>query len=130
MLVSTDVKALRAVKGDLVALVMPADKIDELHNLIGKTRTLINSLPDKNIVLRVDFEAQILSQNGDKYCTELKVGSRRTRIDAIKVCDDESTAPAILFWPMWNGPEVVFESLGLIEIELFVHNWNIRSAKD
>ena len=115
-----DVKALREQDGDVVALMMSVAKVAELHELIGKVRHLIQTLPDKDTVLKVDFDVQILSQNNYSYQTDLKVGRLRTRIDA--VCETQGIA--VQFWPMWNDDEVVFESLGTERIEHFVAQWN------
>ncbi len=115
-----DIKALREQSGDVIALVMSTEKVAELHEMIGKVRHLIQTLPDKDTVLKVDFEVQILSQNNYVYQTDLKVGRLRTRIDA--VCENEGIA--IQFWPMWNDEDVVFESLGPERIELFIERLN------
>jgi len=124
MIKVSDVKALRKVEEDLVALILPEEKVDQLHGLIGKTRHVINTLPDKNLVLKVDFEAQIISKNGDTYATHLKVGRLRTRIDAEKTDSLGNVLQAVHFWPMWNDEEVEFESLGQAEIEQFVTEIN------
>ena len=90
MVVIEDIKALREQDGDVVALIMSIEKVAELHELIGKVRHLIQTLPDKDTVLKVDFEVQILSQNNYAYQTDLKVGRLRTRIDA--VCETQGIA--------------------------------------
>ena len=124
MIQTADVKALRKVEDDLVALVLPKAKVEQLHTIIGKTRYIISTLPDKDVVLRVDFEAHIISQNGDEYVTHLKIGRLRTRIDAEKMDSLGNIQQAVHFWPMWNDEEVEFESLGPEEIENFVQNEN------
>ncbi|MBM76719.1 MAG: hypothetical protein CMK59_15030 [Proteobacteria bacterium] len=120
MISTEEVKALVEQDEDVVALIMSIEKIAELHELIGKVRHLIQTLPDKDTVLKVDFEVQILSQNNYEYQTDLKVGRLRTRIDA--VCENKGIS--IQFWPMWNDEDVVFESLGAERIEQFVAQWN------
>ena len=124
MINASDIKALRKVEDDLVALILPEDKVDQLHVLIGKTRHIISTLPDKNLVLKVDFDAQIISQKGDEYVTHLKIGRLRTRIDAEKLDELGNVLQSIHFWPMWNDEDVEFESLGQQEIETFAQEIN------
>ena len=126
----SDVKALRSVDDDLVALVLPPAKVDQLHALIGKTRHVISTLPDKDLVLKVDFKAEILSKKGDVYMTHLKVGRLRTRIDAEIIDENGKVTQSVHFWPMWNDEDVEFESLGEQEIAAFVEEANRIASKD
>ena len=127
MITAQDIKALREHEGDMVALIMSEDKVAELHETIGKVRHLIGTLPDRDTVLKIDFEAQVLSLNQHIYRTDLKVGRLRTRIDADR--QEEGTS-AIHFWPMWNDEEVVFDSLGSDRIATFVEQWNKKFSDD
>ena len=121
MIKTEDVKALREHEGDVVALMMSRDKVAELHLMIGKVRHLIETLPDQNTVLQIDFHAQVLSLQNHVYQTDLKVGRLRTRIDAAREGEPESV---LHFWPMWDDEEVVFDSLGSERIAEFVEQWN------
>ena len=127
MITIQDVKALREHEGDVVALIMSAAKVADLHEMIGKVRHLIGTLPDQDTVLQVDFDVQIYSLHRYAYQTNLKVGRLRTRIDAIR---QEEGAMPIHFWPMWNDDEVVFDSLGSERIEEFVEQWNSKQTVD
>ena len=112
-----DIKALQELEDDKVALVMDKDKVEHLHELIGKVRHLIASLPDPNVVLKVDFEVQILSQKNFAYQTELKVGLKRTRIDALR---EEGDGESAQFWPLWDDQDIVFDSFDQEQIFAFV----------
>ena len=98
--------AIRRDDSDTIALSMSAEGVDDLHTLIGKARHIITTLPDQDLVLKVDYKAQVLSLLGLDYQTELKVGLKRTCIDVWLVGADEKTAAR--FWPMWDGDDVVF----------------------
>ena len=125
MITIQDIKSLREHEGDVVALIMSEEKVSELHEMIGKVRHLIQTLPDPDTVLKVDFDVQICSLQEHVYQTDLKVGRLRTRIDAIRQNEEAST---IHFWPMWNNEEVVFDTLGLDRIKDFVEQWNKQSS--
>jgi hypothetical protein len=122
----SEVRAVMALtKNESIALVMSDKKVDELHGLIGKTRQIIESLPDKTVVLKIDFTADVLSTADRSYSTELKVGMKRSRIDATLVVPDDEEAPEPhTFWPMWDEDKVVFEELGNIKgIRKFAKFW-------
>ena len=98
--------AIRVHGKDTIALSLPPEAVDDLHTLIGKARHIITTLPDQDLVLKVDYKATVLSKMGIAYQTELKVGLKRTRIDVWATGSDESTAAQ--FWPMWDDEQVVF----------------------
>ena len=98
--------ALRSHGADTIALSFTPEAVDDLHTLIGKARHIIGTLPDQDLVLKVDYKATVLSLLGIAYETELKVGLKRTCIDVWAVDAEESTASR--FWPMWDDERVVF----------------------
>ena len=106
MSVMENILAIRGHGVDTIALSLSSEAVDDLHTLIGKARHIISTLPDQDLVLKVDYKAPVLSLLGLDYQTELKVGLRRTCIDVWEVGSEESTASR--FWPMWDGDQVVF----------------------
>ena len=132
MLKVKEVRAVMSVaKNETIALVMSDEKVDELHGLIGRTRQILESLPDTTVVLKIDFSAEVLSTAGRSYSTELKVGMKRSRIDAtLEVPEGEASPEPHSFWPMWDDDKVVFEKLGSIkEKRKFAKFWRKRSTR-
>ena len=93
---------------------------------------ILQSLPNPDMVLRIDFEARILSTKGNVYTTHLHVGRLRTRIVATLAgetkASEQTAEEEIHFWPMWTDEQVEFTDYNRGDVKKFVKRWN-RKAK-